>query len=107
MTDALTFGSKILDHTWQNASNGISIQPASSIITLTGFVSGGKYVLQWCDPYQPDSKLQVIRTETLTAQTDGSLKIMVANLSSDIALKITPAGVRGKYNLFLPSLFGN
>jgi hypothetical protein len=93
-----------LDHTWINVANGISIQPISSTITLSGFLAGNKYNLQWCDPYQIESKLQAGNIETLTAQADGSLKIMVANLTSDIAVKITPVGIRGAFNQFLPIL---
>ena len=93
-----------IDHTWKNVVNGMNIPKIASTITVQGFKAGKDYLLQWCDPYQTDINQQVIRTEILRGQSDGSLKIVVTGLSSDIAVRINPMIPRGINDRFLPLL---
>jgi len=78
------------DHTWKNVVDGVEISPASGTVTLAGFQPGARYEVAWWDPYQPDESQQVLSTETLKAQSDGSLVLAVQALVRDIAVKITP-----------------
>lgn len=77
-------------HTWVNVVNGVSITDTSGTVTITGFKPDQSYTVQWWDPYQTDSIKQIVRTETTTAQADGSLIIGIENLATDTALKISP-----------------
>lgn len=75
-------------NTWRNVADGVSIPPISGTVTISGFEPGKSYLLQWWDTFQTDPTQQILRSETLVAQNDGSLAIAVANLSADVAVKL-------------------
>jgi hypothetical protein len=76
-------------HTWSNVVNQAA--PAGSYpVSLERFVPGWPYEVQWWDTYQPDPSRQVLRSESVHAQPDGSLRLMVQDLSTDVAVKIRP-----------------
>jgi hypothetical protein len=77
-----------MSHTWQNVVEGKWIEPASGTVTLDGFKGGKDYLIEWWDTYQPIPARQIVQTETLVANPDGTLDIPVENLTSDIAIKI-------------------
>jgi hypothetical protein len=76
------------NHTWKNVVDGIPITPITGSISLLGFHPNEQYILQWWDPYNTDPLLQIIRSETLSAQTDGTIIISVQNLTTDLGVKI-------------------
>jgi hypothetical protein len=76
------------NHTWKNVVDGIPITPITDSISLLGFHPNEQYILQWWDPYNTDPLLQIIRSETLSAQTDGTIIISVQNLTTDLGVKI-------------------
>jgi hypothetical protein len=75
-------------HTWRNVADGVSIPAISGTVTISDFEPGRRYTAQWWDTFQTDPTRQILRTETLVAQRDGSLIIAVANLDKDIAVKL-------------------
>lgn len=85
-------------HTWKNVVDGIFITPISDAIKVAGFGAHRTYIVQWWDTYQTDSTPQVTRTESVTADAAGTITLFVANLSSDIAVKLMPVLV-GDINL--------
>ena len=76
------------NHTWKNVVDGVPIPTISGIITIAGFQPLEKYTIQWWDPYQTDPSIQIIKTETVTAQTDGQITLSIENLSKDMAVKV-------------------
>lgn len=78
------------DHTWKNVVDGVTINPISATLTFTGFQPGADYILEWWDTHQPDPALQVISSETITPETDGSIILNINSLTTDIAVKIYP-----------------
>ena len=79
-------------HTWKNVLDGVSVPAQSVTITLAGFQPNRSYIAEWWDTYQSDPARQIIKTETLTAASDGSLEVNVNDLTSDVAVKILTAG---------------
>jgi hypothetical protein len=77
-----------VSHTWENVVEGNRIEPVSGTVSLSGFSGGRRYLLEWWDTYQPNPSRQIIKTETLVANPDGTLEIPVKGLTSDIAVKI-------------------
>jgi hypothetical protein len=77
-----------MSHTWENIVEGKRIEPASGTVTLSGFKGGERYLLEWWDTYQSIPARQIVKTETLVANPDGTLDILVENLTSDIAVII-------------------
>ena len=80
-----------VNHTWYNVTRQASIAALSGTVRVDGFVAGTKYTVQWWNPYEKDTALQVARTETVTAAGDGSLSLTVNSLTSDIAAQIMSA----------------
>ncbi len=72
-------------HTWRNVVDGVSIPATSGSVTLPGFRPGATYIVKWWDTNtgQPAS------TETLLSQSDGSLKLEIVGLETDVAAKIS------------------
>jgi hypothetical protein len=89
------------NHTWKNVVNGNPPAPVSGVVRIGGFRPGGQYRLQWWDPYQTDPASQILRTETVTGGSDGSIAISVQNLASDIAVKV----MTGQAPVFIPQSF--
>ena len=79
-------------HTWKNVLDGVAIPTISGTVSVAGFQPGARYRIEWWDPYQPDPALQIIRTDNLTSQADGSIVILTNGLATDVAVKIVSAG---------------
>lgn len=91
------------NYTWKKVVNGESIPAVSGKVTLPGFRPAGSYTVQWWDPYQPDPAKQIIRTQTVLAKADGSIRLGVDQLKSDIAIQIRgPRAVVFPYTVNLP-----
>jgi len=73
-------------HTWKNVVDGVPIAPASGEIVIPGLTPGATFSLDWWDTYTPGGR--ILSTETLTADSGGSLRIVIAPLVTDLALKI-------------------
>ena len=77
-----------IEHHWNNLVDGNRVSPASGSIAIAGFQPGANYLVQWWDTYATGEQKQVIRSQTITAQTDGSITISFDYLDRDLALKI-------------------
>jgi hypothetical protein len=83
-----------LDHTWWNYTHGIAIAPQSGTISIHDLTPGAQYILETWDTYTADQ--QVVSQDSLTAQADGSLRINVVGLQTDLAYKLRPVLVPRK-----------
>jgi len=82
------------DHTWKRVIDGATIQPASALLTLSGYVPGKAYTVQWWDPYATAAAGEEVFTESLvTAQPDGTLLLAVDGLERDVAVKVSSSSV--------------
>jgi hypothetical protein len=81
-----------MNHTWYNVTHSVSIPAVSGTVRLSGFVASTPYTVQWWNPYETDASLQVTRSETVTAASDGTLTLNVSSLTADIAAQIAPVG---------------
>ena len=72
-------------HTWRNVVDGAVIPPISATVTITGFGAGVEHRVEWWDPYEGRSTY----VRTVAADPNGSITITVADLTSDVALKVT------------------
>lgn len=63
--------------------------PVSGIIIVPGFEPGATYLVDWWDTYAPAGRLIV--QERLTADAGGALRIGVAPLAMDVAVKVRPS----------------
>jgi Domain of unknown function (DUF5060) len=77
------------DHTWWNATHGITPDPQSAAITIYNLTPGKSYTIEWWDTYATAE--QIIASENVTARGDGSLSVIVKQLVKDVALKIYPS----------------
>lgn len=77
------------NHTWKNVVDGVSVPAISGTLTVPGFQPGASHKIEWWDPYQPEETDQIIGTKTVTAQTDGSIRVQIDNLDDDVAIKIS------------------
>ena len=75
-------------HTWKNVFDGVPIPPASATLTISGFRPRVEYSLEWWDPYAYEPAEQVTRTQPVVARPDGTIRLQIADLTSDIAVKI-------------------
>ncbi|MCB9078316.1 MAG: hypothetical protein H6631_12025 [Anaerolineaceae bacterium] len=75
-------------HTWKQIADGTSIPAVSGTVTIAGFSPSQPYTVQWWDTYQPDRFQQIIKTETIRSQKDGTVKLLIDELSTDVAIKI-------------------
>jgi len=78
-------------HTWRNVVDGVAIPSVAGTVTLGGFQADTAYVLEWWDTYQPDLDRQVLGTQVVVAQADGTLVFDVSPLAADVAVRIAPA----------------
>jgi hypothetical protein len=76
------------NHTWKNVVDGVPIPAISGTVEISGFQPNKSYTIEWWDPYQTNKLQQIIGSDTNVAQADGSISIPVANLVTDVALKI-------------------
>jgi len=87
-------------HQWRRPSNRGTPDPVSGIISVPGFEPGAAYLVDWWDTYAPAGRLIV--QERVVADAAGTLRIVVAPLATDVAVKIRPedrqppAGVAGQ-----------
>jgi len=79
-----------INHTWYNVANQVSIPSLTGTVKVAGFVAGKGYVVRWVNPYETNAAQQVLRSETLTAASDGSITLTVSSLTSDVAVTIDP-----------------
>jgi hypothetical protein len=80
------------NNTWKNVVDGVSIQPVSGTVSVSGFQPGQNYTLQRWDTFQPDPAQQIIQTNVVAADGSGAISIGINNLQSDIAIKIISSG---------------
>ena len=76
------------NHTWKNIIDGASISKESGTVAISGFQPNKTYKLEWWDTYQIDPVQQIIKTENVTTQSNGTLSIAINNLDTDVALRI-------------------
>jgi hypothetical protein len=75
-------------HTWKNVADGVPIAPVSGLLAIPGFRPGLEYAVEWWDPYAFDPALQVTHTQTVVSAADGTITLEVADLASDVAVKV-------------------
>lgn len=76
-------------HQWRRPSGRVTPDPVSGIIIVPGFEPGATYLVDWWDTYAPAGRLIV--QERLTADAGGALRIGVAPLAMDVAVKVRPS----------------
>jgi hypothetical protein len=76
------------NHTWNNVVDGVPIPAISGTVEVSGFQPEQSYSVEWWDAYQTDKAQQIVRTESILAQPDGSILIPVDDLSTDVAIKV-------------------
>jgi hypothetical protein len=76
------------NHTWKNVVDDVPIPAISGSVEISGFQPDESYTITWWDPYQANKLQQIIGSDTVVAQADGSISIRVTNLATDVALKI-------------------
>ena len=80
-------------HTWKHVVDGITVQPAWGEIVVPGFRAATAYAVERWDTHALGGRIAAV--ETLRADSEGHLRIPVASLSTDEALKIGVSGVSG------------
>lgn len=75
-------------HQWLSSSGRATPDAVSGMIDVPGFQPGASYRLEWWDTYAPAGRL--IAEERLVADAHGALRIVVAPLSTDVAVKVRP-----------------
>jgi hypothetical protein len=75
-------------HTWRNVVNQVRVSPISGTVTISGFTANQEYTIQWWDTYASNKTHRLVRTETITAQPNGDISLIISNLASDSAVKI-------------------
>jgi len=76
------------NHTWKNVVDDVPIPAISGTVEISGFQPNESYTVEWWDPYQADQTQQIIGSDTIVAQADGSISLLVTNLATDVSLKI-------------------
>lgn len=76
-------------NTWKNIYEDTAIPEVSGTISIMGFQPSKQYLIAWWDTYQSNKSQQVIRTETVTAQSNGLISLSINRLSKDIAVRIS------------------
>jgi hypothetical protein len=71
-------------HTWKNVVDGADIPSVSGEIVVPGFAAGSSYSLERWDT----GGGALSSHDSLTADTDGTLRIPISSLRTDIALKV-------------------
>jgi hypothetical protein len=73
---------------WINVVDQVQIPELSGTVTISGFRPSQGYTISWWDPYESDPHQQIIQTNTVLSQSDGSIALNIDHLSQDIAVKI-------------------
>lgn len=76
-------------HTWRNVLERRPIPSVTGDILVPGFVPGSAFTVEWWDPY---SDSRVVASEPVVADAKGGVRIHVASLQTDVAVKIRPTG---------------
>lgn len=76
------------DHTWMNVITGAVIEPVSGSIRVDGFQSGEAFRVEWWDTWADGDPFW--RSEWITADANGSIRLEISNLLTDLAVKIEP-----------------
>jgi hypothetical protein len=71
-------------HTWRNVVDGAVIPPISATVTITGLGAGVEHRVEWWDPCEG----RTTHVRTVAADPNGSITITVADLTSDVAIKV-------------------
>jgi len=74
--------------TWWKYVDGALPAPQSGTITIYNLTPGGSYTVEWW--HTSRTTQQVLGSEVLAAQADGSVLINVTDLENDIAIKLRP-----------------
>jgi hypothetical protein len=70
-------------------------------VLIYGFEPGRRYQVQWWDTRQPALSSQIKMVEHVLARQDGTIKLEVAGLQDDVAVKI-----KNIIPVFLPVAIG-
>lgn len=73
-------------HTWKHVVDGVPVAPVSGEIVVPGFRPSIRYVLERWDTYAPGGR--VVSTEDITSDVQGRLHVAVADLRTDVALRL-------------------
>lgn len=76
------------DHTWNKVIEGAAIEPVSGSIRIAGFQPGEAYRVEWWDTWAVSEPVR--RSESIYADVDGNIHMVVSNLLTDLAVKIEP-----------------
>jgi hypothetical protein len=82
-------------HTWKRMVNGQPIAPVSGRVRVSGFPPGASLAVEWwdtCSGEPPACRVSVTKRETLTADASGTLTLNLANLATDVAVKVGEFG---------------
>jgi hypothetical protein len=97
-SDALIYGwIQNTENTWWNFVHAIPPTPQSGAITIYDLTPGVDYTVDWWDTYTTTQ--QIIGTDLVTAQTDGTITLNISNLQKDVAFKVHPVL---PFKFFLP-----
>jgi hypothetical protein len=91
-------------HTWRNVVDRVSMPPVSGTLTLSGFEGGQDYRVDWWDTYVTDRAQRNTRTQRVTAQANGDIILVISNMVSDGAVKVSKTLVSDRA-IYLPALF--
>jgi hypothetical protein len=84
-------------HTWRNVVDAHNIPAVTGHVDIFGFQPGKPFTLQWWDTYATDPDLQIISEISAIANQEGSIRLEVVELFTDVAVKIIP-----RYRVLLP-----
>ena len=70
-----------IDDIWTNKS---TVQPASGVITISGFSPNLQFNVEWWNTYTGE----VINSQDITANQNGELSLTISNLTTDVAVRI-------------------
>ena len=76
------------DNTWWNYVHGTAVSNQSGTVSVLGLVSNASYSVEWWDAYTG----AITKTETLTANSNGTIGLPITNLSNDLAVKLIKSG---------------
>jgi hypothetical protein len=95
-SDALIYGwIQNKDNIWWNFVHAIPPTPQTGDITIYDLTPGVDYTVDWWDTYTTTQ--QIIGTDLVTAQADGTITLYVSNLQRDVAFKAYPVLPFGIY----------
>jgi hypothetical protein len=86
-------------NTWWNFVHATPPIPQSGAITIHDLTPGAHYIVEWWDTYT--STQQIIGTNLLTAQADGTITLNVSSLQKDVAFKVRPVL---PFGIYLPAV---